>query len=101
MTLLTLATGRLSSAFFSKMTRPVEASQRIALGLVRLSGVPAYIADSSASPIDAAATPSTVKIAAKNFFMLSLPALLRHHLRNLRARQIRLKCLIDAVRQNA
>ena len=35
-TLLTLATGRRSSAFFSKMTCPVEASQRIALGLVKV-----------------------------------------------------------------
>ena len=31
------------------MTRPVEASQRMALGLVRLSGVPASIADIRAS----------------------------------------------------
>lgn len=47
-TLLTLATGRRSSAFFSKMTCPVEASQRIALGLVRVMGASAFIGSSSA-----------------------------------------------------
>ena len=45
---MTLATGRRSSAFFSKMTRPVEASQRIALGLVSVIGASASIGVSSA-----------------------------------------------------
>ena len=47
-TLFTLATGRRSSAFFSKITRPVEASQRIALGLVSVMGTSASIGCSSA-----------------------------------------------------